>query len=648
MQLEQILQEIKEKESRLTWEGTFAEYFQKVVEDPGLARLAHARIHDAIHHAGVSQGRLGHTQYDLFAGQLFGIEDTIAQIVEYFDSAARRLETRKRILLLVGPPASGKSTIVNLLKRGLENYTRAGSGATYAIKGCPMQEEPLHLIPPEFRGELENKYGLHIEGHLCPHCRWTLKEQYNGEIDQVKVQRVTLSESMGIGIGTFVAGDPSSQVLSRLTGSLDESATGSDRMETFGKAYRLNGELNVANRGLMEFVEIFKLDERFLAVLLELTEDQKIKAPGYGTIYADEAVLAHTNMAEYESLVQNQKTAGLQDRLVVVRVPYNLRVSDEQRIYEKLLANVDLKGTHMSPLCLPVASIFAVLSRLEPPQKFGMSMAQKLRLYDGQYVDRYTQEDAADLHAQAAGEGFMGVSPRFVINQISRAVSREQVECLDPLDLLKTLWDGLRQSTSLARAENDRLEQLFMETRQQYDEMAKREVQKALVDDYDATATQMVRRYVQGVKDYVQNPEDYTHRMGHTNGNLGGFMQSLERLVDVQDYNEDDFRRDIAAIAARLEAAGLPLDDRLDPRLEEAIRRKLCPGFREMTQVLAPRDGGDPEIRDQQKAIYHRLVAERGFETHCARRLVEHVTGLLTQGTHTRTPFSKALDWIHT
>jgi serine protein kinase len=219
MELQNILDQIKEQQERLTWEGTFAEYFEKVVESPELARLSHARIYDAIQEAGVQPGRMGKRQFRLFSEQLYGIEDALEQVVEYFGSAARRLETRKRILLLIGPPASGKSTLVNLIKAGMERYTRTDQGAVYAIKDCPMQEEPLHLIPPEYRDEIEEKYGLHIEGDLCPHCRWTLNHRYRGNIDKVEIQRVTLSESMGIGIGTFVATDPGSQELSRLTGS---------------------------------------------------------------------------------------------------------------------------------------------------------------------------------------------------------------------------------------------------------------------------------------------------------------------------------------------------------------------------------------------------------------------------------------------
>lgn len=649
MELKEILNEIKQQEEQLSWEGIFADYFAMVVNNPKLARLAHARIYDAIMDAGTVTGRLGQKQYALFAGELFGIEDAIYQVVDYFSAAARRLETRKRILLLMGPPASGKSTLANLLKAGLETYTRSEAGAVYAIKGCPMQEEPLHLIPPEFRDELAHKYDLQIEGDLCPHCRYMLKEEYKGNIEKVKIQRIILSEQIGLGIGTYVATEPGSQNLGRLTGSVDASAIGKDRIESFGKAYRLNGELNVANRGLMEFIEMFKLDERFLAVLLVLTEEQKIKAPGYGTIYADEAIIAHSNETEYEAMVNNKKTEGLQDRIMVVRVPYNLRVSEEKKIYEKLLAKVDLKGTHIAPLSLSIASIFAVLSRLEPPERFGMSLIKKMRLYDGQYVEHFTAKDVRDLQEEATREGLIGISPRYVINQISRAVSQTGLHCLDPVELLQTLWDGLDQSTSLSHEERKRLYNLFMETRREYDEMAKRELQKAFVENFDQAANRMIRAYVDGLKDYMHNPGDRNGRIGHYNeaDKAEKMMRSIEGLVGVQDYDVADFREEVWARFSPILDAGIPVDYRVDGRLEEAIIHKLCPGYREMEGVLAAPGELNPEQAMMREEVVRRLVHERGYESDCAQRLLEHVARALNVSVNNRVVLPKALRWLH-
>ncbi len=648
MELKEILSEIKQQEEQLSWEGTFADYFEMVVKSPDLARLSHARIYDAIMDSGTVTGRLGQKQYAIFAQELFGIENAIDQVVDYFSSASRGLETRKRILLLMGPPASGKSTLANLLKAGLESYTRSEAGAVYAIKGCPMQEEPLHLIPQEFREELARDYGLKIEGELCPHCRYMLKEEYRGNIDKMKVHRIVLSESIGLGIGTFVATEPGSQNLSRLTGSVDASAIGKDRIESFGKAYRLNGELNVANRGIMEFIEMFKLDERLLSVLLVLTEEQKIKAPGYGTIYADEAIIAHSNENEYEAMVNDKKTEGLQDRIMVVHVPYNLRVSEEKKIYEKLLAKVDLKGTHIAPLSLSVASIFAVLSRLEPPERFGMSLIKKMRLYDGQYVEHLTAKDVHDLQEEATREGLIGISPRYVINQISRAVTQNGLHCLDPLELLQMLWDGLEQSTTLSHEERKHLYNLFVETRREYDEMAKRELQKAFVENFDQAANRMVAAYVSGLKEYMQHPDSRNGRIGHYNeaDKTESMMRSIEGLVGIQDYDVKDFREEVWDRFSPMLGVGIAVDYRVDARLEEAVIQKLCPGHREMESVLAPRSELSQEQIMLQDEVIRRLEDERGYESDCALRLLNHVAQALNVSANSHMVLPKALRWL--
>ncbi len=640
MHLIEMLTEIKEREQHLAWEGSFSEYFEMATHNPSLARLAHARIYDMIQNAGVGQDRLGEKQYALFADDLFGIQKAVSQVVEYFGAAARRLETRKRILLLMGPPASGKTTLANLIKSGLEAYTESENGALYAIKTCPMQEEPLHLIPHNMRRDIESQYGLYIEGDLCPHCRWMLRHVYQGSIDQVAVRRVVLSEQMGIGMGTFVATAPGAQDLARLTGSVDISAIGEDRIENFGKAFRLNGELEVANRGLMEFIEMFKLDERFLAVLLVLTEEQKVKAPGFGTIYADEVVLAHSNEAEYEETVKNPKTEALQDRIVVVRVPYNLRVSDEIRIYEKLLHGIDLKGTHLSPLCLPVVSTFAVLSRLMPSERHRLSPTVKLRLYDGQYVEDHTAKDVEELQAESPREGMIGISPRFVINQIARAVARPGLTCLDPLDLLRTIWQGVEQSTTLVREEQQRLYRLFLETRREYDEMAKREVEKAFVENFDQAATQMVREYVSAVDTMLKGHN------GHDGGSRENLLRSLERAVRVQDYDQNGFRREISREAEQRQRAGLPVDYRMDARLEEAVIRRLCPSPREMAHVLAPRESLTPNLLAKREEVLQRLVRERGYEPDCAQSLTEHVAQIIGAEERPKSALPKALRWL--
>src|SRR5437016_2145038 len=204
----------------------------------------------------------------------------------------------------------------------------------------------------------------------------------------------------------------------------------------------------------MEFIEMLKCDEKFLYVLLTLSQEQNIKTGRFSMIYADEVVVSHTNENEYASFVGNRKSEALQDRIILVKVPYNLRVSDEIRIYEKLLkqSNV-LQTVHVAPNTLKIASLFAVLSRLEPPKKAGMSLMKKLKLYDGQDVEGFNRKDVRELQEETVREGMDGISPRYVINRLSSALIREGIACINPIAALRSLRDGLDQHTSISKAD---------------------------------------------------------------------------------------------------------------------------------------------------------------------------------------------------
>ncbi len=278
------------REKELTWEGKFLDYMELVRKQPIIAESAHSRIYRMIESTGVNVDDHGHKRYLFFSDEIFGLDLSLERLVEeYFHSAAKRLDVRKRILLLMGPVSGGKSTIVTMLKRGLERYSRTLEGALYGIKGCPMHEEPLHLIPAELRSDFENEFGVRIEGNLCPSCRMRLESEFGGHIEQVPIERILLSEDERVGIGTFSPSDPKSQDIADLTGSIDFSTISEYGSESDPRAYRFDGELNKANRGLMEFQEMLKCDEKFLWHLLSLTQEGNFKAGRFALISADES-----------------------------------------------------------------------------------------------------------------------------------------------------------------------------------------------------------------------------------------------------------------------------------------------------------------------------------------------------------------------
>ncbi|MER3485510.1 MAG: protein prkA [Chloroflexota bacterium] len=625
------LERYRAEERKLSWEGTFKEYFDIVVKNPQVAQLSHARIYNMIMSAGVETGKNGEVRYNFFANDLFGLDRTLQQIVDYFSSAAKRLEVRKRILLFMGPVGGGKSTIVTLLKRGLEKYTRTDDGAVYAIKGCPMHEEPLHLIPEVLRPDIEREYGIYIEGDLCPVCRHNLEEEWGGRHEDVPVQRIVFSEKNRIGIGTFSPSDPKSQDITELTGSIDLSTIGLYGVESDPRAYRFDGELNIANRGLMEFIEMLKSDEKFLYGLLTLTQEQSIKTGRFAMIYADEVILSHTNEAEYLNFIANKRSEALQDRIIVIRVPYNLRVSDEIRIYEKLLRQSALKDVHIAPHTLRVASIFAVLTRLEPSKRAGMSLMKKLKLYDGEDVDDFTQKDVKELQEEALREGMDGISPRYVINRLSHALVQDGTTCLNPIDALRALKDGMEQHTSITREQKEHYLNLIAEARREYDEMAKKEVQRAFVYSFEESARTLFNNYLDNVEAYCNKTklrDPITDEEIEPDEKL---MRSIEEQIGITENAKRAFREEILIRISSLARRGLTFDYTSHERLKEAIERKLFADLRDVVKITTSTKTPDAEQLKRINEVVDRLIKEQGYCVVCANELLRYVGTLLSR-----------------
>ena len=334
-----------------------------------------------------------------------------------------------------------------------------------------------------------------------------LTNLYEGKIEKVPVKRILLSEKHRVGVGTFTPSDPKSQDIAELVGGIDLSTIGEVGSESDPRAYRFDGELNIANRGMMEFIEMLKADEKFLYVLLTLSQEQNIKTGRFSMIYADEVVISHTNESEYSGFVGNRKNEALQDRMILVKVPYNLRVSEEVKIYEKLIGQSALKTVHIAPHTLRVASMFAILTRLEQPKKAGISLMKKLKLYDGEEVEELKQKDVKELQEETQREGMYGISPRYVINQLSNVLAKEGATFITPIDALRALRDGFDSHTSINREERERYINFISEVRKEYDEIAKKEVQKAFVYCFEESARTLLNNYLDNVEAYCNKSQ---------------------------------------------------------------------------------------------------------------------------------------------
>src|SRR5579875_498815 len=620
------------EEEGLRWEGTFGDYMEIVSRNPSVAKSAHSRIYDMIASAGIDADSDGHRHYRFFDTELFGLDATLERLVEeYFHAAARRLDVRKRILLLMGPVSGGKSTIVTMLKRGLERYARTPEGALYGLKGCPMHEEPLHLIPAELRKDFEAEFNLRIEGNLCPSCRMRLETEFGGDIERMPVERVLLSEELRTGIGTFSPSDPKSQDIADLTGSIDFSTITEYGSESDPRAYRFDGELNKANRGLMEFQEMLKCDEKFLWHLLSLTQEGNFKAGRFALISADEMIVAHTNEAEYRAFVSNKKNEALQSRMIVMPIPYNLRVDDEVKIYEKLVQQSDLKHVHIAPHALRTAAIFSILTRLKESKKQGVDLLKKLYLYNGQTVEGMKEADVKELRSEFPDEGMSGLDPRYIINRISTALIRRDTQCINALDVLRAIKDGLDQHPSISAEDRERLLNFIAMARREYDEMAKTEVQKAFVYSFEESAKTLLDNYLDNVEAYCNWQKLKDPLTGEEIDPDEKLMRSIEEQIGISENAKRAFREEILIRISTYARRGKRFDYHSHERLREAIEKKLFADLKDVVKITTSSKTPDEAQLKKINEVTARLIDEHGYCSVCANELLRYTGSLLNR-----------------
>ena len=621
----------KEEEDRLKWEGTFAEYLSILKERPEVAQTAHSRVYNMIKSSGVKE-RDGKKMYQFFGKEIFGLETALERLVEeYFHPAARRLDVRKRILLLMGPVSGGKSTIVTLLKRGLEQYSRTDEGAVYAIKGCPMHEDPLHLIPQHLREDFYKEFGIRIEGSLSPLNTMRLEQEYGGHIEEVLIERIFFSEDRRVGIGTFTPSDPKSQDIADLTGSIDFSTIAEFGSESDPRAYRFDGELNKANRGMMEFQEMLKLDEKFLWHLLSLTQEGNFKAGRFALISADELIVAHTNETEYRTFISNKKNEALHSRIIVMPIPYNLKVSEEERIYAKMISESDMAHVHIAPHALRAAAIFSVLTRLEIPKKQGIDLVKKMRLYDGESVEGFNSVDVEELKKEYPNEGMNGIDPRYIINRISSAIIRKEVPSINALDVLRSLKDGLDQHASISAEDREKYMNYIAIARKEYDEIAKNEVQKAFVYSYEESAKHLMNNYLDNVEAFCNKNKLRDPITGEEMNPDEKLMRSIEEQIGISENAKRAFREEILIRLSAFARKGKRFDYNSHERLREAIQKKLFADLKDVVKITTSSKTPDESQLKKINEVVARLIDEHGYDSNSANELLRYVGSLLNR-----------------
>ncbi len=650
-----------ERFAALTWQGTFAQYLDIVEARPIVARNAWQRLLDMIESHGSMRGARNVRRWKLFDDPLgngedavYGLDEPLAQLVQTIRAGARGLGPERRVILLHGPVGSSKSTIARLLKRGLEEYSRSDEGALYTfdwdvdgvVTPSPMNQDPLLLVPNEARAvvcerinkKLRREYRIKIEGELDPVSRWffrTLMERHNGDwrkvVEHVRVRRLLLSEKDRCGIGTFQPKDEKNQDSTELTGDLNYRKIAEFGSDSDPRAFNFDGEFNVANRGLLEFVEVLKLDVAFLYDLLGATQEHSIKPRKFAQTSIDEVILGHTNEPEYKKLASNDLMEAFRDRTIKIDVPYNLSVKDETEIYRRQFARHRLPGKVIAPHALEIASLWAVLTRLDDPTHPNLTLIQKARLYDGDDVQGFTKDQVKEIKEQSPREGMLGISPRYVQDRIATCLASESPN-VGALDVLAEIERGLRHHSMVSNEEvRRRYMQLVSTAREEYEELIKREVQRAITADREAI-DRLCGKYLDNVKAYVTR-EKLIDSSGRESDPDERLMRSIEEKIDIPEARKGDFRHELLNYVAAVHAEGRTFDYRENTRLVRALELKTFEDKRDTIQLTSLVSTViDPDTQEKIGVIRDRLMREFGYDEVSADEVLHHVAGLFARG----------------
>ncbi|MCB9840732.1 MAG: serine protein kinase [Phycisphaeraceae bacterium] len=671
------------------WSGSFWDYLAIIDRDPGVLRNAYQRLYDAIMSHGQEKYRLFKrdcVRYHFFsdpfdhgADAIFGLDFALMALVDFLRSAAEGYGTDKRILLLHGPVGSSKSTMARLLKKGIEHYSKTPEGALYSFawlldERCevsategnpreaarthefrsPMNEEPLVLVPKDARmalvARLNEKYqaGTHhgklkVYGEPDPFSRKVFEDLmafYDGDwkkaMDHVRVRRIVLSEKDRVGIGTFQPKDEKNQDSTELTGDINYRKIAQYGSDSDPRAFNFDGELNIANRGICEFIEVLKLDVAFLYDLLGATQEHTIKPKKFAQTFIDEVILGHTNEPEYKRLQSNEMMEAFRDRTIKIDVPYNIRLDDEIRIYQKDFGPHRIKSIHIAPHTLEVAAMWAVLTRLAEPKKAGLSLMQKLKLYNGRSIPGYTEDSVKELKEEATREGMEGISPRYIQDKVSNAlVSRQAIDekCINPFMVLNELESGLSHHSLINDEETKkRYRELLAVVKEEYEDIIKGEVQRAISADEEAIK-RLCTNYIENVRAYTQKEKvqnKYTGRYDEPDERL---MRSIEEKIDIPDSRKDDFRQEIMNYIGALALDGKRFEYNTNARLYRALELKLFEDSRDTIKLKnLVSSVVDDETQQKIDIVKQRLIKQFGYNETSATDVLNYVASIFARG----------------
>ncbi|MEA4924501.1 MAG: PrkA family serine protein kinase [Syntrophomonadaceae bacterium] len=631
-----LIKKDRDSKQREAFEGTFLDYLKIVKKNPELAALAHERMYRLITNMGVEAVKTEDNQrlkriygketikkYKFFEDEFYGIDKTIMEIVRYFHSAAMRGEESRQVLYMVGPVGSGKSSLMESLKRSLEQHP-----PIYVLKDCPMREEPLHLVPKHLRAEFSELLGINIEGDLCPACRYRLIHEYKGRYEDFKVVNSDYSIRARKGIAVVPPVDPNNQDTSVLVGSVDIS-----KMDLYPeddpRVLSLNGAFNAGNRGLVEFIEIFKNDVEYLHTILTATQEKSIPSPGKNSmIYFDGIILAHSNESEWNKFKSDHTNEAILDRIVKIEVPYCLELDEEVKIYKKILKKSNFKA-HIAPHTIEMASIFAIISRLTRSAK--VNIVTKMHIYNGEEVlqkDATQRVDIKELREEAGREGFTGISTRFIMKAIDNAFSESEHDCINPINLLESITNSVKAGDFGEEEKKRLLGYLQDVVKKEYNRILEKEVTKAFIYGYREQAESLFNNYLDHAEAFVNKVKIKDINTGEELDPDEVFMESIEAQLGLTGSAARGFRHDVTAYMFSLLRNNKKIEYESYEPLKEAIEKKLTSSVRDLSRIITK-----ARVRDNEQNEKYNLMIEEmkrnGYCEHCCNVILKYAANNL-------------------
>ena len=625
-----IIKKQRKESVKEAWRGTFVDYLGEIQKSPEVVKLAARRLVDSIEGLGVevldeSDSRCRKLfdgdrlkTYNYFKDEFYGHERVIAKIMRFLKSASLKGEESRQVLLLMGPVGSGKSALADHLKKALEKAAEP----VYHLDGCPIREEPLHLLPRSLRDKFQEILGVHIEGDLCPVCRHRLMEEYKGEYEKFPVVRSSFSQRGRRGIAVVPPMDANSQDVSALIGSEDIS-----KLDKFSeddpRVLNLNGAFNVGNRGVVEFVEIFKNEIEFLHTIITATQEKSVPTPGKNSmLYFDGVILSHCNEAEWNRFKSEHTNEAILDRVVKIEVPYVLELTQEMKIYEKMLRKSDFRY-HLAPHTIKTAAMFSVMSRLKPSQK--CDLITKMKIYDGQEIvekGRTKKVDIRDLRDEAKHEGMDGISTRFITKAIDSALTDSDKGFITPMRVVDVLVKQVKEQIINEDDKKRYLEILQKTIREEYLKILEGEIAKAFVTAYEEQAQALFDNYLDNAEAYTTRQRLKDRVTSEEREPDEKFMKNLEEQIGITGSARDGFRADVTAFMFAKVRRGTKVDYKSYEPLREAIESYLIASVKDMARIVTKSKSRDNEQQKKYSEMIQTMIDSYGYTAESAEEIL--------------------------